>query len=107
MRKLHRSKPRLLLILVFTSIIILAMQDQPVRASGGLIIDGTGSACATSAINATILQGKGCGPGDLGSPLCASHPGGFCPLGDLVILQILLNNTGTVTKVVGNQGLDQ
>ncbi|HVH14667.1 MAG TPA: IPT/TIG domain-containing protein [Candidatus Angelobacter sp.] len=28
-------------------------------------------------------------------------------MGDLVILQILLNNTGTVTKIQGNQGLTQ
>jgi len=78
-----------------------------VKASGGLYIDGTGTACDTSTINATILQGQGCVPSEPGSPLCGDHPGGFCPAGDLVILQILLNNTGTVTKVQSTRGLEQ
>src|SRR5438309_3229128 len=77
-----------------------------VKASGGLYIDGTGTACDTSTINATILQGQGCVPSEPGSPLCGTHSGGFCPAGDLVILQILLNNTGTVTSVLSNQGLN-
>ena len=80
----------------------LASAVPQVRASIGLSLDGTGSACTTSNSNSVSIQTSTC---STINSLCATHSGGFCPEGDLVILQILLNNTGTVTSVLGNQGL--
>lgn len=73
------------------------------RAGGGLILDGTGSACSTSSSNAVNIQSSTCSPPN---GLCGNHAGGVCPAGDLVILQILLNNTGMITSVLSTQGLD-
>ena len=77
------------------------------KAATPSYLDGTGTACNTATTNSTYLQGQGCSPGFVGSPLCADHTGQFCPAGDLVVLQILLNNTGTVAKVQGTRGLQQ
>src|SRR6266700_1996150 len=83
-------------------IAILASDVPGARASGGLSLDGIGSACTTSSSNFVAIQVSTCGTPN---NLCATHSGGFCPAGDLVILQVLLNNTGTITSVLGNQGL--
>ena len=101
------ERPRLLLVLAISSMILLPMHIPPVKAATTLYLDGTGTACNNATTNSTYLQGQGCSPGSVGSPLCADHAGQFCPAGDLVVLQILLNNTGTVTKVQGTRGLEQ
>lgn len=82
------------------SIAMFASQIPQVRGVGGITLDGTGFSSATSAINLVDLHADTTG-------LCVNSPGGVCPhLGDLVILQILLNNTGTVANVFSNQGLE-
>ena len=95
---------RFLLVLYLATAIILGLPAQLARASSTLVLDGTGSVCASSPTNAVVIQFSTCGASN---PLCATHSGGFCPVGDLVILQILLNNTGTVTMIQGTQGLTQ
>ena len=98
--------PRFLLVVALSMAMILAAPIPVARASSALVLDGTGSTCSISSTNAVSIQASNCGPLNPSNPLCSTHPGGFCPLGDLVILQILLNNTGTITQIQSNQGLD-
>jgi hypothetical protein len=60
-----------------------------VTASGGLVLDSSGSGSC------------------IGITQCTMYAPSFDTIGsqDLVILQVLLNNTGTVTSVTSNQGL--
>src|SRR6201993_963917 len=100
---LSHKKSSMFLLALSLMMTILAARTPIAEASGGLVLDGTSNACATSTTNFVSLQVSDCG-GDAG--LCTTHQGAFCPTGDLVILQILLNNTGTVTRVQATQGLE-
>ncbi len=100
----HKRSHFLLVIFALGLVIAtLASAVPQAKASGGLLLDGTGSACTTSNGNSASIQVSTCGASN---GLCETHSGGFCPAGDLVILQILLNNTGAVTNVLSNQGLN-
>jgi IPT/TIG domain-containing protein len=80
----------LLIALVLAVVMTLSGAQIPrVNAVGGLVLDSSGSGSC------------------IGIQQCTTYTPSFDTVGseDLVILQVLLNNTGTVTAVTSNQGL--
>jgi hypothetical protein len=95
-------------VILGVAIMMLTPQIPQVRGFSGLSVDGTGTACDATIGGAVNLQSEACPEAGPSVQLCATHPGGFCPISEgpfLVILQFLLNNTETISAVISNQGL--